>query len=62
MWKTNNFFIKQKITFLFLNKNFIFLDIFYNSQELNCLGIFFAETDTYKNIDMPRQKPQMLHR
>ena len=45
----NKFLIKRNIAFLIFSKK-----LFYS------WGIFFADGDT-KNIDMPRQKPRMLH-
>ena len=59
----NNIFIKRNIAFFFQTKiYFIIGDIFFeNPKNLIVLAFFFffAEADT-KNIDMPRQKPQML--
>ena len=43
----NNFFIQRSSAFFFLNKN-----IFYSWRHISW-GL--------KNMDMPRQKPQMLH-
>ena len=57
----NNFFIKRNIAFLSWTKMYFILgDIFfYNSYEFDYLSVFLPRQIT-KNIDMPRQKPQML--
>ena len=58
----NNFFIKRNVAFLSWTKIYFILgDTFFKiPKNLITSAYFFAEADT-KNIDMPWQKPQMLH-
>ena len=57
---------KTKITFLLSETLLFFLEQICFSlrdktpKNLITIAFFFAEADT-KNIDMPQQKPQMLH-
>ena len=58
----NNFFIKQNIAFLSWTKiHFILGDIFFKISKNFFTSAFFLPRQILKNIDMPRQKPQMLH-
>ena len=57
----NNFFVKKHF-FSFLNKNiFIFGDMFFKIPKNLITSAFFLPRQILKNIDMPRQKPRMLH-
>ena len=53
MLKTLHFFFKQKYI--------LFLETFFKITKEYNSWLFFAEADTKKTLDMPRQKPQILH-
>ena len=58
----SNFFIQQNIAFFLTKICFILGTCFFKIPKnlITSAFFFFTEADT-KNIDMPRQKPQMLH-
>ena len=58
----NNFFIKRNIALLCWTKiYFIFGGIFFKIPKNLITSVFFLPRQILKNIDMPRQKPLMLH-
>ena len=57
----NNFFIKRNIFFL-EQKYILFLETHFFKIPKNLItSAFLLPGQILKNIDMPRQKPQMLH-
>ena len=57
----NNFFIKRNIFFL-EQKYILFLETHFFKIPKNLItSAFLLPDQILKNIDMPRQKPQMLH-
>ena len=58
----NNLFIKRNIAFLSWKKKKIFLETYFFQIPENLItSAFFMSRQILKNIDMPRQRPQMLH-
>ena len=58
----NDFFIKRTIAFLFQTKIYFILgDVFFKIPNNLIVLAFFSLRQIRKNIDMPWQKPRMLH-
>ena len=58
----NNFFIKRNSAFLKKSRYILFLETyFFKIPKNSIVSAFFLLMQILENIDMPRQKPQMLH-